>query len=295
MPASKRETRRGAGERSLDQRMEALKRANDIRTARAKLKRDLKDGRLSIAPLLNDPPEFLLTAKVFDLLLSVPGFGRVSANRILSQARISPSKTVGGMSERQRRVLVAFLLERGEKSPHPRSIKRAVNRTKIRTDTQRPRDAARLLLAEWERLLGDSDLDRSTLERTARIAAAEETWRKGLGTLFTEDEAAQLLETDGFHLELMKWNEELIVLPTSSGADCYPAFQFQDGRPTRPLARAHWTLVKRGLISPWTAASWASSGHPDLDGLSPAQWVGGGGDEATLAEVAEHDAARLAQ
>ena len=31
--------------RSLDQRMEALKRANDIRVRRAKLKKDLKDGR----------------------------------------------------------------------------------------------------------------------------------------------------------------------------------------------------------------------------------------------------------
>jgi len=36
--------------------MEALKRANDIRTARAKLKKDLKAGRRTIQDLLNEPP-----------------------------------------------------------------------------------------------------------------------------------------------------------------------------------------------------------------------------------------------
>ena len=89
--------------------MEALKRANDIRTQRARLKRDLKAGRAQIQALLLDPPEYLLTAKVFDLLLAVPKYGRVKANRILTQCRISPSKTIGGLSERQRNELVSYL------------------------------------------------------------------------------------------------------------------------------------------------------------------------------------------
>ena len=98
-----------APERSLAQRMDALARANDIRTRRARLKRDLKAGRESIHGLLLDPPEYLETAKVFDLLLAVPKYGRVKVNRILTQCRISPSKTVGGLSERQRNELVSFL------------------------------------------------------------------------------------------------------------------------------------------------------------------------------------------
>lgn len=96
-------------ERSLDQRMDALKRANDIRTARAKLKKDLKAGKANIHTLLLDPPDYLLTAKVFDMLLAVPKYGRVKTNRILNQCRISPSKTIGGMSERQRAELVGQL------------------------------------------------------------------------------------------------------------------------------------------------------------------------------------------
>jgi hypothetical protein len=95
-----------APERSLDQRMEALKRANDIRSKRAQLKRDLKQ---KIQTLLMDPPEYVQTAKVIDMLMAVPKYGRVKTNRILNQCRISPSKTIGGLSERQRAELVAQL------------------------------------------------------------------------------------------------------------------------------------------------------------------------------------------
>ncbi|HZG49636.1 MAG TPA: integration host factor, actinobacterial type [Thermoleophilaceae bacterium] len=98
-----------APERSLTQRMEALKRANEVRTRRARLKRDLKAGRVQIHGLLLDPPEYLLTAKVFDLLLAVPKYGRVKVNRILTHCRISPSKTIGGLSQRQRDELVSYL------------------------------------------------------------------------------------------------------------------------------------------------------------------------------------------
>ncbi len=101
-----------APERSLMQRMEALQRANDIRSRRAQLKRDLKAGRQPIHELLLKPPDYLQTAKVFDLLLAVPKYGRVKVNKILSQCRISPSKTLGGLSERQRGELVALMRRR---------------------------------------------------------------------------------------------------------------------------------------------------------------------------------------
>lgn len=96
-------------ERSLVQRMDALERANEVRTRRARLKRDLKAGRVQIHGLLLDPPEWLETAKAFDLLLAVPKYGRVKVNRILNHCRISPSKTIGGLSERQRKELVSYL------------------------------------------------------------------------------------------------------------------------------------------------------------------------------------------
>ena len=98
-----------APERSLVQRMDALARANDIRTRRAQLKRDLKAGRQTIHGLLLDPPSYVETAKVFDMMLAVPKYGRVKVNKVLTQCRISPSKTIGGLSERQRSELVTLL------------------------------------------------------------------------------------------------------------------------------------------------------------------------------------------
>ena len=95
--------------RSLDQRMEALRRANEIRVQRAQLKKDLKAGAVRMEEILRDPPECVETAKVIDILIAVPKFGRVKAARFLNQCRISQSKTVGGLSERQRAELVSLL------------------------------------------------------------------------------------------------------------------------------------------------------------------------------------------
>lgn len=113
MPASL-ETTPGSAvpERTRDQRLRALQKANDIRTKRAQLKRDLKAGKVKVETLLLDPPEHVLSAKAFDVILAVPKYGRVKVNRILSQCRISPSKTIGGLSERQRAELVSQLRRR---------------------------------------------------------------------------------------------------------------------------------------------------------------------------------------
>jgi hypothetical protein len=102
-------TQAKAPSRSLDQRMDALSRANEVRVSRAQLKKELKAGRVRIDDLLDDPPEYVGTAKVFDILLAVPKFGRVKAARFLKHCRISQSKTVGGLSERQRTELVGLL------------------------------------------------------------------------------------------------------------------------------------------------------------------------------------------
>ena len=96
-------------ERSLDQRMEALRRANEIRSSRAQLKRDLKSGQVAIGSIIANPPDFVLTAKVFDMLMAVPKYGKVKATRFLNHCRISQGKTMGGLSERQRHELLELL------------------------------------------------------------------------------------------------------------------------------------------------------------------------------------------
>lgn len=99
-------------DRSLMQRMEALHKGNEVRMLRANLKRDLKAGRANAADYLIDPPEWLETMKAFDLLLALPKVGRTKANKMLSVCRMSPAKTVGGMSDRQRLELSSLLRRR---------------------------------------------------------------------------------------------------------------------------------------------------------------------------------------
>ena len=96
-------------ERSVAQRYRALELANEIRSYRAALKRDLKAGRRRVLEVLVAEDPMLDTMKVFDLLLAAPKIGRVRVNRALRACAISPSKTVGGLSARQRGELVEYL------------------------------------------------------------------------------------------------------------------------------------------------------------------------------------------
>ncbi len=96
-------------QRSLDQRMDALRRANEVRSLRAQLKKDVKSGSVAVDVLIEAPPEYLLTAKVFDMIVATPKYGKVKATRLLNQCRISQGKTLGGLSDRQRGELVELL------------------------------------------------------------------------------------------------------------------------------------------------------------------------------------------
>jgi len=92
--------------------MDALRRANDVRVRRAQLEKDLKEGKVKIEQILCNPPEYVSTAKVIDILMAVPKFGRVKATRFLNTCKISPSKTVGGLSDRQRGELIGLFNSR---------------------------------------------------------------------------------------------------------------------------------------------------------------------------------------
>ena len=82
-----------------------------VRRQRAQLKRDLKAGGCAIEAVLCDPPAFVLTAKVAALLLVLPKYGPVKVNKLLGRCRIAPTKTIGGLSERQRNELAALLAD----------------------------------------------------------------------------------------------------------------------------------------------------------------------------------------
>ena len=102
---SKAETGASTPSRTLEQRRQSLALANEVRTARSRLKEQLKQGVVSLDSLFEDYPSCLATAKVTELVRALPGYGQVRADKLLTECRISPAKTVAGLTPRQRQTL----------------------------------------------------------------------------------------------------------------------------------------------------------------------------------------------
>jgi hypothetical protein len=93
------------------QRLRALERANEVRLARAELKRSIAEGRISAADVILDCPWEASSWGVGDLLMSQRRWGSTRCRKFLSRNHISEVKQVGSLTERQRRILAAQLQE----------------------------------------------------------------------------------------------------------------------------------------------------------------------------------------
>src|SRR5918999_1375975 len=91
------------------QHMRALEQANRVRLARAELKREVAEGIRSVAEIVLDCPWEAESMAVADLLMSQHRWGRTRCRRFLASIPMSETKTVGSMTERQRRALSARL------------------------------------------------------------------------------------------------------------------------------------------------------------------------------------------
>lgn len=92
-------------QRSIDERREALKKANSFRSSKAQLKKDLKSQKIGVEQLIKAQDEIFLNMKAKELLQSLPGIGEFSARKILEQCRIKPSRKVGALGKRQKSCL----------------------------------------------------------------------------------------------------------------------------------------------------------------------------------------------
>lgn len=98
-----------APDRTVAQRKQALERGNRIRLARANLKRQVKAGIVDVPELILNPPDYVQTMKVADLLGAMRGYGPTKVNKLLVRTRLSPKKTLGGMTTRQRSELAVLV------------------------------------------------------------------------------------------------------------------------------------------------------------------------------------------
>jgi hypothetical protein len=90
----------------------ALERANDVRLARAELKRRVRGGGLAAAEVVLTSSWQTRTMSVGELLMSQRGWGRVRARRLLLSLAVPENKQIGTLTERQRRAIAAVLTAR---------------------------------------------------------------------------------------------------------------------------------------------------------------------------------------
>lgn len=93
----------------IQQRNDALAAANETRLARAKMKREIKGGRRSVASVVLDTPWYAEKMYVLELLMAMPRYGQARARRLLHQADLPMAKYVGTLTDRQRLVLAKVL------------------------------------------------------------------------------------------------------------------------------------------------------------------------------------------
>jgi hypothetical protein len=97
------------------QYMRALERANKVRLARAELKRKVSIDEADAAEVILSCPWEAHSMAVADLLMSQRRWGQTRCRRFLAQIPMSEKKTIGSMTERQRRTLAAMLRSSAER------------------------------------------------------------------------------------------------------------------------------------------------------------------------------------
>ncbi len=91
------------------QHLQALERANAVRLARAELKRRIAAGDISAADVILASRWEAESMTVADLLASQRRWGQTRCRRFLQSIPMSESKTIGSMTDRQRRAVAAQL------------------------------------------------------------------------------------------------------------------------------------------------------------------------------------------
>ncbi len=94
---------------SAPQHLQALERANQVRLARAELKRAVADGELTAADVILTCPWEAERMTVAELLTSQRRWGRTRARKFLVRVPMSETKTLGSMTQRQREALASLL------------------------------------------------------------------------------------------------------------------------------------------------------------------------------------------
>ena len=91
------------------QPVRALQHANHVRRARSELKTRIADGQLSAAEVILTCPSEIASMRIAQLLASQRGWGEVRSRAFLAQVAVQENKSIGSLTERQRRAVASVL------------------------------------------------------------------------------------------------------------------------------------------------------------------------------------------
>lgn len=101
-------------ERTAEQRAAALHKAHEARSARAAIRAGMRAGEIDPLVVLDewqrDETWAALPARIW--LLSLPGVGEATADKVMAQAGVSRTRRLRGLGQHQREALRAFALGR---------------------------------------------------------------------------------------------------------------------------------------------------------------------------------------
>jgi hypothetical protein len=100
------------------QRLRALERANQVRLARAELKRRIAEGKVPAASIILDSPWEASSWSVGDLLMSQRRWGSTRCQKFLRGLDIAEAKQIGTLTQRQRVALATHLGARPRDEAH---------------------------------------------------------------------------------------------------------------------------------------------------------------------------------
>jgi hypothetical protein len=96
----------------VPQHMRALQKANQIRLARAALKREIASGAMKAAEVVTHCPPEAESMTISELLSAQRRWGRARSRKLLSGLELKENKALGTLTERQRGLVAAQLLRR---------------------------------------------------------------------------------------------------------------------------------------------------------------------------------------
>ena len=95
---------------SLEEKRRALKKAQEVRSKRAKIRQNLKKGKTTIREVLNNiNDDVVAKMRVVYLLESLSRIGKVKTKKIMNDIGIDETRRIQGLGNRQKQALIERL------------------------------------------------------------------------------------------------------------------------------------------------------------------------------------------